>query len=122
MLCTDSVMKLTGYLHIVAILFAIFGVVMQINSIKHKKPFSPWLALSLTIMLLLRVPNQVCVARIHPHGWYSVIGTLIGAFGFGMLVYYSFKARNEEQPIEYGTDAEAKMYQQKDYVHQRSDL
>ena len=45
----------------------------------HKgKPFSVALSLSLTAMLLLRIPNQICFLK-EPHGWYSVMGTLLGA-------------------------------------------
>jgi len=38
-------------------------------------------------MLLLRVPNQICVAMDNNHGWFSVVGTLIGAAGFAYLTY-----------------------------------
>ena len=44
-------------------------------------------------MLLLRVPNQVCVALNQPEGWYSVIGTMVGAVSFAYLSYENLYAR-----------------------------
>ena len=38
-------------------------------------------------MLALRIPNQICVALKESHGWYSVIGTVVGAASFGYLAY-----------------------------------
>ena len=50
-------------------------------------------------MLLLRVPNQICVAMLEPHGWYSVMGTLVGATSFGYLAFveYQQKEKNESK-------------------------
>ena len=91
MKCSDPVMKYTGYLHIIALIVAIYGTFHQIDAVKNDKPFSPILSLSLTAMLLLRVPNQICVAFKQPEGWYSVIGTLVGAASFGYLAYETYQ-------------------------------
>ena len=69
-------MRYTGYLHIVALVVAIYGTYAQIQAVKTGKPFSIYLALSLTLMLLLRIPNQICVSLKESHGWYSVFGTI----------------------------------------------
>ena len=89
-------MEYTGYLHIVALVVALYGTYAQIDAVKTGKPFSMALALSLTIMLLLRIPNQICVALQESHGWYSVLGTVMGAAGFGLLTYETYK-KSEEQ-------------------------
>jgi len=89
-------MKYTGYLHIVALVVALYGTYAQIDAVKTGKPFSMALALSLTVMLLLRIPNQICVALQESHGWYSVLGTVMGAAGFGLLTYETYK-KSEEQ-------------------------
>jgi len=39
---------------------------------------------------MLRVPNQLCVALNQPEGWYSVIGTLVGAASFAYLGYDTY--------------------------------
>jgi hypothetical protein len=89
-------MRYTGYLHIVALVVALYGTYAQIDAVKTGKPFSMALALSLTVMLLLRIPNQICVALQESHGWYSVLGTVMGAAGFGLLTYETYK-KSEEQ-------------------------
>ena len=96
MKCSPKMMEYTGYLHIVALVVALYGTYAQINAVKTGKPFSMALALSLTVMLLLRIPNQICVALQESHGWYSVLGTVMGAAGFGLLTYETYK-KSEEQ-------------------------
>ncbi len=96
MKCSPKMMEYTGYLHIVALVVALYGTYAQIDAVKTGKPFSMALALSLTVMLLLRIPNQICVALQESHGWYSVLGTVMGAAGFGLLTYETYK-KSEEQ-------------------------
>ena len=93
--CGNTTMTLTGYLHLVAMAVAIGGTYMQIESTIKGYPFSIWLSLSLTIMLALRLPNQICVAMREPHGWYSVFGTLIGVTSYAILFYFNLK--NQKQ-------------------------
>lgn len=96
MKCNSVLMKYTGYLHILALIVAIYGTYHQIESVKSGEPYSPYLAIALTIMLLLRVPNQICVAFKEFHGWYSVIGTLVGAASFGYLAYVEYNQNNKK--------------------------
>ena len=95
MKCSKSVMKYTGYLHIIALVVAIYGTFHQIDAVKNDKPFSPILSVSLTAMLLLRVPNQICVAFKEYHGWYSVAGTLLGAASFLYLTFETHLAHEK---------------------------
>lgn len=87
MKCSSIAMQYSGYLHIFSLIFAIFGTYMQINAMHTNEPNSIWLSLSLCIMLLLRIPNQICVSFIHHHGWYNVIGTVFGSISFAYLTY-----------------------------------
>jgi len=91
MKCSKTMMKYTGYLHIVALMVAIYGTYQQIDAVKTGKPFSMALSLALTVMLLLRIPNQICVAMLEWHGWYSVLGTVVGAASFGYLAFVEYK-------------------------------
>lgn len=93
--CSDSTMSLTGYLHFIAMAVAIGGTYMQIDNTVKGKPFSIWLSLSLTIMLILRLPNQICVALREPHGWYSVFGTLMGVTSYAILFYFNLKYQKQ---------------------------
>ena len=92
MKCSPSMMKYTGYLHILALIVAIYGTYHQVDAVQNDKPFSPALAIALTVMLLLRIPNQICAATKEFHGWYSVFGTLMGAAGFAFLGYTEYQA------------------------------
>ena len=47
MKCSDSMMKYTGYLHILALAVAIYGTYTQIDSVKSGQAYSPALALKL---------------------------------------------------------------------------
>ena len=102
MVCSKKIMNITGYLHIIAILVAIIGTFKQIDSVKNGEVTSIALSLSLMIMLLLRIPNQICVALDSSHGWYSVIGTIIGAFSYGILTYYNYEAGKKYKQFKHG--------------------
>jgi hypothetical protein len=91
MKCSNEMMNYTGYLHIIALVIAIYGTIHQIDAVEKNTPYSPYLSVALTTMLLLRVPNQICVATKQSHGWYSVIGTIVGAVSFGYLAYVEYK-------------------------------
>lgn len=86
-ICSPTMMKNTGHLHILALIVAIYGTSMQIDDVKQGKGTSAKLAIALTVMLVLRIPNQICVALQQKHGWYSVVGTVIGAGSFAYLAY-----------------------------------
>ena len=97
MKCTPKMRKYTGYLHFIALAVAGWGTSKQIEDIKSGKPTSIWLSLSLAIMLILRIPNQICVATKESHGWYSVLGTSMGALSFLYLTYETYKYKQEKK-------------------------
>ena len=96
MQCSPKMMTYTGYLHILALCVAIYGTFRQIDDVKAGNATSPALAIALTVMLLLRVPIQICVAVKEPHGWYSVIGTLVGAASFSYLAYSEYQSKGPQ--------------------------
>ena len=91
MKCNDTLFNITGKLHILSLIIAVFGTYKQIESIQNNEPHSIWLSLTLTIMLLLRIPNQICVSFEKFDGWYTVIGTVMGVIGFSYLTYITFE-------------------------------
>ena len=97
MKCSEKMMRYTGYLHVIALIVAIYGTYSQIQAVKTGKPFSIALAVSLTLMLILRILNQICVALHESHGWYSVLGTTVGALGFAMLAYMTYQTAEKEK-------------------------
>ena len=48
MKCSPALMKYTGYLHIIALVVAIYGTYHQIESVKSGEAYSPYLAVALT--------------------------------------------------------------------------
>ena len=96
MLCSSHIYKLTGTLHVLALIISFVGMLMQIDAVNSGNPYSLWLPLSLALMLLLRIPNQVCVALQHSHGWYSVVGTCLAIFGYVYLTIIT-KKKGEQQ-------------------------
>jgi hypothetical protein len=92
MKCSSKFMKYSGYLHGIALLVAMIGTYKQIISVKNDEPASIALSLSLMIMLFLKIPNQICMAYLHSHGWFSVIGTIFGIISFAILTYYNYLA------------------------------
>lgn len=98
MFCDPLTLKITGFLHVIALVVSFYGTYEQVQSVQQGKPDSPILAIALTFMLLLRIPNQICVALREPHGWFSVIGTLAGALGFGYLAYVTQKYSKSKDP------------------------
>ena len=115
MKCSPKMMRYTGYLHIVALAVAIYGTYAQIDAVKTGKPFSIALALSLTVMLLLRIPNQICVALSESHGWYSVIGSALGLIGYIALTVVTFQ-KSKTDPDEQTPPAVLLSKQQQSFV------
>ena len=89
--CNNTIFKLSGKLHILSLIIAVLGTYKQIDSIQKNEPHSIWLSLTLTIMLLLRIPNQVCVSFKEFDGWYTVIGTIMGIVGFAYLTLITYE-------------------------------
>ena len=115
MKCSDSMMKYTGYLHILALAIAIYGTYTQIDSVKSGKAYSPALAIALTVMLLLRIPNQICVALHESHGWYSVVGSALGLIGYIALTVVTFQ-KSKTDPDEQTPPAVLLSKQQQSFV------
>ena len=100
--CSSKVMKITGIFHILAIMAALIGTGYQFYHVKTQKALSYSLPLSLAVMMLLRIPNQVCVARKESHGWLSVTGSVIAMITYIALsvVIYQESQKYEEEKIK----------------------
>lgn len=98
MVCSSLVYQITGTLHALALVVSFVGMIMQIHSVQSNQPFSIWLPLSLAIMMVLRIPNQICTSLKDSHGWMSVVGTLLAILGYSVLVIQTHnKARKAYQ-------------------------
>jgi hypothetical protein len=94
--CSNDIMRRTGYLHILSLIITAIGSFLQIKSLINNEPTSIYLSLSLVLFLLLRIPNQICVAiNVGRHGWYTVIGSLFGVISFSVITYLEHKKNIE---------------------------
>ena len=90
MKCSVWSMRGVGFLHLIALVISIIGTGWQISSVRQGIANSPVLPVALTLMLILRLPNQFCVALNESNGWYSVAGTIASVIGYLILAYYSY--------------------------------
>ena len=102
MKCTGTAFKITGILHVTALIVTFVGMGFQFYSVANDQPYAIWLPLTLCIMMLMRIPNQICVAFKESHGWFSVIGSLFGLAGYIALTVLTFNksktVKNEHVP------------------------
>ena len=80
--CTPKVFKITRYFHIFSIFVIIAGTAFNMYASFNHKYSGLWLPVALAVMILFRLPNQVCVAHEHSDGWLSVTGSVIGMLGY----------------------------------------
>ena len=90
MRCPKVFMRITGSFHILSLLISLLGILIQIYSIGKKRPFSPALSIALTIVLIIKLPNQICIACKESYGWISVVGTTAGIILFSVLSYLQY--------------------------------
>jgi hypothetical protein len=91
MVCSKLTQKTTGIVHVIALVITFAGMAFQIYSVNSGNPYALWLPISLAIMMLLRIPNQICVALHESHGWYSVVGSSLGLIGYIALTIVTFQ-------------------------------
>lgn len=96
MKCSKTITKFTGFIHVFALFVTFAGMAFQFNALTNDQPYAIWLPVSLALMMLLRIPNQVCVAFDSPHGWFSVIGSIIGLIGYVALTVVTNIKANEK--------------------------
>tara|TARA_B100000686_G_scaffold328345_1_gene388238 strand:+ start:535 stop:831 length:297 start_codon:yes stop_codon:yes gene_type:complete len=89
-------MKITGGFHVLAIMAALIGTGFQFYNVKTHKALSYSLPLGLAIMMLFRIPNQICVAWREPHGWFSVVGSAIA-----MVTYIALTIMTHQESKKY---------------------
>jgi hypothetical protein len=82
--------NITNYIQILSIIISIIGVSYQIYCIKNNYLLSSVLSICLTFVLLLKLPNQICVAFEESNGWTTVYGTIISTLLFSYLSYITF--------------------------------
>ena len=80
--CSKKEFKITRYLHIFSIMVIIAGTSYNMYAASNRKETGLWLPLALAVMIILRLPNQICVAHSEKDGWLSVCGSTIGLISY----------------------------------------
>ena len=80
--CSEKAFKITRWFHIFSIIVIIVGTSYNMYAASTKKDTGLWLPLALAIMIILRLPNQMCVANESRDGWLSVIGSVLGLISY----------------------------------------
>ena len=94
--CSKKEFKITRYLHIFSIIVIIVGTSYNIYAASHKKETGLWLPLALAIMIILRLPNQICVAHNETDGWLSVTGSTLGLISYIATVIIILHYQNKK--------------------------
>ena len=94
--CSKKEFKITRYLHIFSIIVIIVGTSYNIYAAAHKKETGLWLPLALAVMIILRLPNQICVAHNVTDGWLSVTGSTLGLISYIATVIIILHYQNKK--------------------------
>ena len=115
--CSKKEFKITRYLHIFSIMVIIAGTSYNMYAASSGKETGLWLPLALAVMIILRLPNQICVAHNEKDGWLSVFGSTIGLISYIvtsiLIIHYQNRSKqtkppNGEQGIQIGAEEEPK--------------
>lgn len=95
--CTPQFKQITDYLHKLAIiLIAIFSGI-QISKLEKGEEPGYWVPLGLTLMMVLRLPNVICIALNDSHGWNVVAGTITALVTNAYLTHLIISKKNNDK-------------------------
>ncbi len=94
--CSKKEFKITRYLHIFSIMVVVAGTSYNMYAASNNKETGLWLPLALAIMIILRLPNQICVAKNERDGWLSVFGSTMGLISYIATVIIILHYQNKK--------------------------
>jgi lysylphosphatidylglycerol synthetase-like protein (DUF2156 family) len=97
--CSLQVFTITRYLHILSIIVIIIGTILNAYASFEHTYTGLWLPIALAIMIVLRLPNQICVAHEQPDGWLSVVGSVAGMIGYiatVIIIVYTYHKNTDD--------------------------
>ena len=104
--CSKKEFKITRYFHIFSIIVIVAGTSYNMYAAANKKETGLWLPLALAIMIIFRLPNQICVAHSEKDGWLSVTGSTLGLISYIatviIILHYQSKKDGGGTPAPYG--------------------
>lgn len=91
MTCSNTLYTVSGVFHGITILIALICSYIVVNNISKNKPSGHLIPIIFIIILLFRLPNQICVAFDDSHGWFSVATTIVSILtfiGVTIIIFY----------------------------------
>ena len=91
MTCSNTLYTVSGVFHGITILIALICSYIIVHNISKNKPSGPLIPIIFIIILLFRLPNQICVAFDDSHGWFSVATTIVSILtfiGVTIIIFY----------------------------------
>ena len=113
--CSDSLRQITGWTHGFSIIVVIVVAGIDLYNLANNNLIAVWFPLALAFMMLLRIPNQMCVAMNISNGWFSVTTSIIDFFLWIIIAFIIHKKwqeiRKEKKEEELGTTPSATEYE-----------
>ena len=106
--CSKREFKITRYFHIFSIMVIVAGTSYNMYAAANKKETGITLPLALASMIILRLPNQICVAHNEKDGWLSVTGSVLGLISYIATVIIILHFQNKKgngSPSPHGVDS-----------------
>ena len=94
--CSKREFKITRYFHIFSIMVIVAGTSYNMYAAANKKETGITLPLALASMIILRLPNQICVAKNEKDGWLSVTGSVLGLISYIATVIIILHFQNKK--------------------------
>ena len=113
--CSDPVRLVSGWVHGISILIVAVVASIDLYSLANNNLISAWFPLSIAFMMLIRIPNQICVANNIASGWYSVVTSILDFFIWTAIAYVIHKKwqsiRKQQKIDDIGTMPNATEYE-----------
>lgn len=88
MKCSKRIKSLSGHLHALSILIIAVFSIIQVYMLETEHDTRFWIPIGLVIMILLHLPNIVCMAFNDWHSWYTFTASIIALCLNSYLIYY----------------------------------
>ena len=97
MKCSPLFRNISGKFHGLAIMVTMIFSYMQIDDIQSGGTKRYFVPLGLALMMLLRIPNTICIALNDSHGWFIVLGSFISLIVNSYIAYLLINEENKDK-------------------------
>jgi hypothetical protein len=101
MKCSKKLKEISGHVHGFSLIILFIFTILQIHAYEKNTGKYYWLPIGIVIMVIMHLPNIICIALNDWHGWYVCIASLIALGINSYLIYYTYRYI---QMVEYNKD------------------